>query len=108
LSEKVFEHGFFFTLKAGLATRRVLEGKNFGFSDGPLAARHVECNEASPKMNEKENKVRALEAQIQQLQRQWPKHSVPPALMQELDELEDALAEARAQLQERAQNEPAP
>ncbi|HEY52538.1 MAG TPA: hypothetical protein G4N94_03690 [Caldilineae bacterium] len=58
-------------------------------------------------MNEKEDKVRALEAQIKQLQRQWPKHSVPPALMQELDELEEALAQAKAQLQTRGQTEPA-
>lgn len=58
-------------------------------------------------MNEKEDKVRALEAQIEQLQRQWPKHSVPPALMQELDELEEALAQAKAQLQTRGQTEPA-
>ena len=50
-------------------------------------------------MNEKQDKVSALTAQIEQLQRQWPKHSVPSALMLQLDELEEALEEAKAQLQ---------
>lgn len=44
-------------------------------------------------------KIQQLEVQIKQLERQWPKHSVPPALMQQLDELEEALEEAKAQLQ---------
>ena len=48
-------------------------------------------------MTEKLDRVRALEAQIEQLQHQWPKHSTPPALMQQLDELEEALEEAKAQ-----------
>ncbi len=44
-------------------------------------------------------KIQQLEVQIKQLERQWPKHSVPPALMQQLDELEEALEEAKAQSQ---------
>jgi len=47
-------------------------------------------------MNEQRDKIRALEAEIEQLQRQWPRHSTPPALMQQLDELEEALEEAKA------------
>lgn len=50
-------------------------------------------------MNENQEKVRALTAQIEQLQRQWPKHSVPPALMQQLDDLEEELEEAKAKVQ---------
>lgn len=50
-------------------------------------------------MTTQQDRVRALEAQIEQLQRQWPKHSTPPALMQQLDELEEALEQARANAQ---------
>jgi L-lactate utilization protein LutB len=52
-------------------------------------------------------KIQQLEEQIKQLQRQWPKHSVPPALMQQLDELEEELEEAKAQLQTNERNESA-
>ncbi len=58
-------------------------------------------------MNEKQDRVRALTTQIEQLERQWPKHSIPPALMQQLDELEDALEEAKAQLQANEHDDPA-
>jgi len=50
-------------------------------------------------MNKQQDRIKALEAQIEQLQRQWPKHSTPPALMQQLDELEEALEEAKAKVQ---------
>jgi hypothetical protein len=50
-------------------------------------------------MNEQQGRIKALEAEIEQLQRQWPKHSTPPALMEQLDELEEALAEAKAEAQ---------
>jgi hypothetical protein len=48
------------------------------------------------KMDKQQDNVDALKAQIEQLQRQWPKHSTPPALLQQLDELEEALKEAKA------------
>lgn len=47
-----------------------------------------------------DEKIRALEEQIAALEKQWPAHSVPPAMLQKLDELEEALAEAK---RERAQ-----
>ena len=46
-------------------------------------------------MTTAQERVARLEAQIRQLQRQWPKHSLPPALMMELDELEEELEAAR-------------
>ena len=58
-------------------------------------------------MNENQDRVRTLTAQIEQLQRQWPKHSVPPALMQQLDELEDELEEAKAKVQANDQGDSA-
>lgn len=47
-----------------------------------------------------DDKIRALEEQIAALEKQWPAHSVPLAMLQKLDELEEALAEAK---RERAQ-----
>ena len=39
-----------------------------------------------------------LEARWEELQARLPAHSMPPAMMMEMDELEEALAETRAQL----------
>ena len=50
-------------------------------------------------MNDKAAKIAALEQEIEQIKRQWPAHSVSPALLQRLDELEDELAELRISLQ---------
>ncbi len=36
-------------------------------------------------------KIKELEEQIADLKRQWPAHSVPPAMLQKLDELESEL-----------------
>ena len=36
-------------------------------------------------------RTKELEEQIADLKRQWPAHSVPPAMLQKLDELEDEL-----------------
>ena len=41
--------------------------------------------------------VQELEKKIAELKKRWPAHSVPPALMQELDDLEEQLAEAQKQ-----------
>lgn len=38
-------------------------------------------------------RIKELEEKIAELKKRWPAHSVPPALLQELDDLEDALAE---------------
>ena len=39
--------------------------------------------------------VRDLEARLADLKKRLPAHSIPPALMAELDELEDAIEETR-------------
>ncbi len=44
----------------------------------------------------KTKQIEMLEAEIAALKKQWPAHSVSPALLQRLDDLEDALAEAKA------------
>ena len=38
-----------------------------------------------------EKRIEEIEAKIADLKKRWPEHSVPPALMQELDELEEQL-----------------
>lgn len=48
-------------------------------------------------MEDKTAKIAALEQEIEQLKRQWPAHSVSPTLLQRLEELEEALAEAQAE-----------
>ena len=37
------------------------------------------------------DRVRDLERQIEELKSRWPAHSVPPAMVQQLDELEEEL-----------------
>jgi hypothetical protein len=46
-------------------------------------------------MNNK--RIQELEEKIAELKKRWPAHSVPPALMRELDDLEEELAEAMEQ-----------
>ncbi len=41
-------------------------------------------------------RIRALEAEIADLERRLPAHSTPPSLLARLEELEDELARARA------------
>jgi hypothetical protein len=48
-------------------------------------------------MNDKAAKIAALEREIEQLKQQWPAHSVSAALLQRLEELEEALAEVQAE-----------
>ncbi len=43
--------------------------------------------------------VERLEAELRDLTRRMPAHSMPPAMLERLEELEDALAEARARVQ---------
>ena len=40
------------------------------------------------------DQIDQIQTKIDELKRRWPAHSVPPALLQELDELEEALEEA--------------
>ena len=39
-------------------------------------------------------RVKELEEQIADLKRRWPPHSAPPQMLEQLDELEEALREA--------------
>lgn len=41
-------------------------------------------------------RISALEEQIAELKRQWPAHSVPPAMLLKLDDLEDELERLRS------------
>ena len=41
-------------------------------------------------------RIRELEGQITELKRRWPAHSVPPTLLQQLDDLEEELERALA------------
>ncbi len=49
--------------------------------------------------------IAALEARIADLKARLPAHSVPPAMIAELDELDEQLAAARAHLQELSERE---
>ncbi len=44
-----------------------------------------------------EEKIKELEKRIAELKKQFPAHSIPPALMQLLDDLEDELAELKGE-----------
>lgn len=43
----------------------------------------------------RENRIKNLEKQIAELKSRWPAHSVPPAMIQQLDELEEELEQLR-------------
>lgn len=43
----------------------------------------------------KSERIEELERQIADLKRRWPAHSVPPAMLQQLDDLEEELERAR-------------
>lgn len=49
-------------------------------------------------MNELQRRAATLEAEIAQVKSQWPKHSVPPALIMQLEDLEDELEAVQAAL----------
>ncbi len=60
----------------------------------------------SPMSNDR---IKELEKRIEDLKRRWPAHSVPPALLQQLDELEEALEEERRRARQADEAEhPAP
>jgi len=62
-------------------------------SDGiGLDALHEKTDAVFKKANmTKENRIKELEEQIAALKRQWPAHSVPATLLQQLEDLEDEL-----------------
>jgi hypothetical protein len=47
-----------------------------------------------------EKEIAALEARLAELKARLPAHSIPPAMMAELDEIEDQLAQAKRSLVE--------
>ena len=49
----------------------------------------------NPDPNSRESLIKSLEKQIADLKSRWPAHSVPPTMVQELDELEEELERAR-------------
>lgn len=51
-------------------------------------------------IREMRSRIAELEVRIADLQAQWPAHSVPAAMVEQLDELEEALEEAKRALAE--------
>ena len=49
-------------------------------------------------------KIKELEEQIADLKRQWPAHSVPPAMLQRLEELEDELEQENNKMNEESED----
>ncbi len=43
------------------------------------------------KTSEREDQIRKLREKIVDLKKRWPAHSTPPALLQQLDDLEEEL-----------------
>jgi hypothetical protein len=58
-------------------------------------------------MGSETEEVERLRRQIAEVKSRWPAHSVPPALMQQLDELEEALEKALSAGDGSADEEPA-
>jgi len=48
-----------------------------------------------------EERIEELEKRLEELKARWPKHSVPPSMMAELEELEEELEMLRAQARAR-------
>ena len=53
-------------------------------------------------MNKK--RIEELEEQIAKLKRQWPAHSVPPSMLQKLDDLEEEFELLREEMDEDKQD----
>ena len=51
-------------------------------------------------MNDKRKRIEDLEKRIADLKARLPKHSIPPAMLIELEDLEEALGEARSEAPE--------
>lgn len=63
----------------------------------------VHYNRIQVPMDERQTLIQTiteLEARLADLQKRLPAHSIPPAMIAEWDELDEALAEARQQLEE--------
>jgi hypothetical protein len=53
-------------------------------------------------------RIMEIEEKINDLKKRWPAHSVSPTLFQELEDLEEALAQAIADSQQGGANDSAP
>ena len=53
----------------------------------------------------KNERIKELEEKIDDLKKRWPAHSVSPALFQELEDLEEELARAVTEAQQRSTND---
>ena len=51
-------------------------------------------------MSDKRRSIEQLEERIADLKARMPKHSIPPSMLIELDELEEALGQARSNAEE--------
>lgn len=51
-----------------------------------------------PSSDTPSQQIKKLEKRIAELENRWPAHSVPPTLMQQLDDLEDELASIKRDL----------
>ena len=49
----------------------------------------------SPEEKKRETRIQELEREIADLKARWPKHSVPPAMLMRLEELEEELERLR-------------
>ena len=49
-------------------------------------------------------RIKVLEEKIAELKRQWPAHSVPPAMLMRLDDLEDELERLRLKVHAELEN----
>lgn len=56
-------------------------------------------------MEEIDLEIQCLEREIALLKQQWPAHSVSPAMLQRLEELEEALAQAQISLAKKKQDQ---
>jgi len=60
--------------------------------DGHFSRRGLDLH-----MSHKKNKIRQLEREIEELKRQWPAHSISPAMLQQLEDLEAELERIKSQ-----------
>jgi hypothetical protein len=49
----------------------------------------------------KNNKIKEIEERLAALKKQWPAHSVSPAMLQQLDDLEEELEKAKKEAAEK-------
>ncbi len=54
-------------------------------------------DQANPVWTNREAQIEDVQLQIADLKRRWPAHSVPPAMIEQLDELEEELEQLQHQ-----------